>query len=261
MSASGTSTATTAGARDHARAQAGTRVLAMPTVPAAAAENLPVGVSPDAVVWEETLEHGEYAGHHLPRGAVVRMTDLDGAACAHTAVHNAAQPSERLNVADTVKVQWQAYPTTGAILLSDMGRALMTIVADSSVRHDAFCGVPLPAGRAALLKAVAKIGLDRRDVHPTISFFRGVRVAPDGALILDDAPGLAGAFVEVRADLDVHVALVNLPHPLAAAGATRASPLRITAWRAEPVSSAADAASPERARAYLNTEDWLAGRG
>ena len=231
----------------------------MPTVPASAAADLPAGVSSASVVWEETLDHGEYAAHHLPRGAIVRMTDLDGAACPHVAVHNAAQPSERLNLADTVKVQWQAYPTTGAILLSDMGRALMTIAADSSARHDAFCGVPLPAGRTALVKAIAKIGLDRRDVPPTLSFFRGVRVAPDGALVLDEAPGPAGAFVELRAYLDVHVALVNLPHALAAAGAT-SGPVRITAWKAEPVSGVADVASPERARAYLNTEDWLAGR-
>ena len=39
---------------------------------------------------------------------------------------------ERLNVADTVKVPWQAYPTAGHPLLSDQGRLLATIVADTS---------------------------------------------------------------------------------------------------------------------------------
>ena len=61
----------------------------------------------------------------LPRGAVVRLTDLEGDACANLLVYNAAQPFERLNVADTVKVQWQAYLGAGSLLLSDMGRVLL----------------------------------------------------------------------------------------------------------------------------------------
>ena len=59
---------------------------------------------------------------------MVRLTDVDGDACAHVVLHNALLPSERLNLADTVKVQWQAYPTTGSALLSDRGRVLATIV-------------------------------------------------------------------------------------------------------------------------------------
>ncbi|NED66479.1 DUF1989 domain-containing protein, partial [Streptomyces sp. SID10244] len=49
-------------------------------------------------------------------------------------------PWERLNVADTVKVPWQAYVTTGHPLLSDQGRVLATVVADDSAHHDALCG-------------------------------------------------------------------------------------------------------------------------
>ena len=62
-------TATTYGARDHARAQADARVLGMPTIPAAAAADLPAGVEPDQVLWDEVLDAGEYAAHALPRGA------------------------------------------------------------------------------------------------------------------------------------------------------------------------------------------------
>ena len=40
---------------------------------------------------------------------MLRLADLDGDACVHVIVHNAAPTGERLNVADTVKVQWQAY--------------------------------------------------------------------------------------------------------------------------------------------------------
>jgi uncharacterized protein YcgI (DUF1989 family) len=253
------STGTTAGARDHARQQAGTAVRAMPTLPASTAAHLPAGVDPAAMLWEETLDHGEYGAHHLPRGAVLRLTDCDGDACAHVIVHNAAQPSERLNLADTVKIQWQAYPTTGALLLSDMGRALMAIEGDTSTRHDTLCGAPIAEARPQFVLAAAKAGLERRDVPPSISFFKGVRVDTAGRLILDPAPAAANTYVELRALLDVHVAVVNAPHVLDDRVGAAATPLRLTAWRAAADASPA-AATPEQARALLNNDDWLAAR-
>ena len=60
-------TADPAGARAHARSMAGTRVEAMPTIPASAATDLPPGVAPDSVVWDETIAAGGYAARILTR--------------------------------------------------------------------------------------------------------------------------------------------------------------------------------------------------
>jgi uncharacterized protein YcgI (DUF1989 family) len=121
------------------------------------------------------------------------LTDLEGDACAHLLLYNAQQPWERLNVADTIKVPWQAYLDRGHPLLSDQGRVLATIVADDAHTHDALCGAmslatcarrygdgsafgPSPAGRALFALAAAKHGLGPRDIPPSVSFFKGVRV-------------------------------------------------------------------------------------
>ena len=127
-SSAASTTATTHGARDHARSQAELRVLAMPTVPATDATDLPPGVAATDVVWDEIVAAGGYSHRRLGIGVHVRLTDLDGDACAALCLHSAIDPSERLNVADTVKVQWQAYPGAGSLLLSDRGRVLATIV-------------------------------------------------------------------------------------------------------------------------------------
>jgi hypothetical protein len=50
-------TADTKAARDHARAQGGTRVEAMPTLPPVTGD-LPEGVAADDLLWEETLASG-----------------------------------------------------------------------------------------------------------------------------------------------------------------------------------------------------------
>ena len=115
-----------------------------PTVPARDAigvvDRAGETIAPERMLWDDVVGPGGESSHVLPRGAVVRLTDVDGDACANLLVYNAAQPLERLNVADTVKVQWQAYLGAGSLLLSDMGRVLLSIVADTSGTHDALCG-------------------------------------------------------------------------------------------------------------------------
>jgi hypothetical protein len=261
-------TATTHGARDHARAQAGARAEAMRIVPA-----------PDGAVWAETVAGGGYTSKVLARGTTLRLTDLAGDACAHMLLFNADQPWERLNVADTVKVPWQAYISAGHPLLSDAGRVLATVVEDTSGRHDALCGTtsrtanearygdgaaqgPSPAGRELLLLGALKHGLGPRDVPPSLSFFQRVRVGDDGALAFSGSAG-AGASVTLRAELPLVVLIANVPHPLDPRDAYTCSALEVLAWRGAP--TAPDdplwTASPEGERAYLNTDDYATARG
>ncbi len=133
-------TDTTESARAHARAQAGRLVTEMPTVPASEAREVPADVERDDLVWVETVPGGGYASKLVARGTRLRLTDLEGDACAHLLLHVAAQPFERLCVADTVKVLWSAYLGAGSLLLSDQGRVLASVVGDDSGRHDTMAG-------------------------------------------------------------------------------------------------------------------------
>jgi urea carboxylase-associated protein 2 len=272
-------TATARGARDHARAQATTTSSGFgPTIPVRDLEDPPTGVVRDALLWDETLEPGGYAARVLPRGAVVRLVDVDGDACANVIVHNALLPTERLNVADTVKVQWQAYLGGGSLLLSDMGRVLMTIVDDTSGRHDTLCGSsnaarnaakygsggvhgPHPNGRDRFAVAIAKFGLDRRDIPPSINLFKGVRVEADGSLRFQ-GEARPGGSVELLAELPVLFTVVNTPHVLDPRPGYNATALRVTAWRDAPTSPDGPRwrSSPEAERAYLQTADFMLGR-
>jgi urea carboxylase-associated protein 2 len=271
-------TATTHGARDHARAMGGATVSAMPTIPARSATDLPPGVEPGQVTWDEVVAGGGYTAKVVRRGTAVRLTDLHGDACAHVLLHRADQPSERLNVADTVKVQWQAYLGEGTVLLSDMGRALATIVADTSGHHDAFCGGSNRAGndhrygdgslhrgapnaRDRFVVALTKHGLSRRDVGPNVSFFKGVRIEDDGTLRFEAQEPRPMAQVTLLAELDLLVTIVNVAHVLDPREAYVVTDLRVTAWDAPPTGEADPqwTSTPERERAYRNSEDALAG--
>ena len=272
---SATGTADPHGARAHARAQAGTRVEAMPTVPATQARDLPTGVEGASVLWDETIASGGYAAKELRRGAQLRLTDLHGDGCASMLLFNAERPVERLNVADTLKVQWNAYLGAGKLLLSDMGRVLASIVEDTAGTHDAFCGASNqasnarrygdgfnhgahPNARDRFMLAVAKFGLGRRDVHPCINLFKGVRIENDGATALDAGPFSPGRQVTLRAEMDLIVVVANCPHVLDARSDYTVSPVRALAWRGEvtPQDDPVRNATPEALRAFLNVEEY-----
>lgn len=261
-------TGTTYGARDHARAQEGTRAATMPIIPA-----------PDGLLWAETVAGGGYTHKVLARGTELRLADPTGDACAHLLLYVEGRPWERLNTADTVKVQWQAYLGSGHLLLSDQGRVLASLVADTSGRHDALCGTstavrnharygagspqsPSPAGRELFKLAAAKNGLDSRDLPPSLSFFQGVRVEPDGALEFIGSAG-PGTAVTLRAEQPLTVLLANVPHPLDPRPAYTCGPLEVRARPGRPTAPDDPLwdATPEGRRAFLNTAEHLTARG
>ncbi|MEM9515131.1 MAG: urea amidolyase associated protein UAAP1 [Actinomycetota bacterium] len=265
-----TTTGTTDGARAHARAQADTAVAEF-------WRNVPLD-EPD-VIWRETVEQGNYAVRVLPRGARLRLSDPGGDTCVQLLVFNHHQRAERLNVADTVKVQWQAYLSDGQMLLSDMGRVLMSIESDTSRGHDTFNAMSnrawnaekygshglhdhAPNARDLLAVALSKAGLTRRDVAPAINLFKAVIVEPDGSFRWEGEQSPPGGEVVLRADMDVLVALAVTPHVLDPRAEYRASPLHIEAREgtSAPIDDRIRNSSPEARRAFENVDDWYRGR-
>lgn len=272
-------TGTVRSARADARAQDGKVADAMPYLPASSTPFPPQGVDPAALTWAETVAGGNYTHRVIARGTRVRLEDVSGEACAHIVVFNALEPWERLNVADTVKIGWQAYLGTGHPLLSGDGRVLATIVADDSRNHDALCGTstarankarygdsapqgPSPSGRELFILAAAKHGLAARDLPPSVSFFKGVRVARDGGLTFTGSAG-PGTSVELLAELPLIILIANVPHPLDPRPEYTRGLLRVHAWRSRPTAQGDPCwdASPEALRCYLNTADYAAARG
>jgi urea carboxylase-associated protein 2 len=247
----------------------------MPTLPASAAVIRPAGVRAEDMLWDTTLPAGGYAGKELARGARLQLNDLYGDACVSMLIFNTERPAERLNVADTIKVQWNAYLGAGKLLLSDMGRVLMSVLEDEAGTHDTFCGGSTarsnaerygdgdnwgahPNARDRFALAVAKFGLDRRDIHPCINWFKGVRIAPDGETQLEMGPFTPGRSVTLRAEMNIIVVLANCPHRLDVRPYT-VQPVRVSAWRGAvtPESDPIRNATPEGLRAFLNVEDYF----
>jgi uncharacterized protein YcgI (DUF1989 family) len=117
----------------------------------------------------------------LPPGSALRLTDCQGGANLSVVLYNAEQKLERYNMPDSLKAQHTATTRAGHVLMSDMGRAMASITADSLGWHDPWAAARRPAharqvrrnqlpappqrhvplGRDGLLIEIGKYGLTR----------------------------------------------------------------------------------------------------
>lgn len=225
-------------------------------------------ISDANVIHREAIPGGWYWSTRLNRGEALRIVNTSGTSCVSLLAWNSADSSERLNHADTIKVQWTATLRKGRIILSDMGRVLFSIVEDTTGgAHDALIGGSTAATNKAryrmttlrntrdnFILAAGKFGLDRRDVHPCISFFAPVNVEDGGRFIWNDDRRNAGDFVDLRAEMDLLVALSNCPHPLDPSPVYAPGTVDIARYQATPAGpdDLCRTASGEAVRAFEN---------
>jgi len=93
-----------------------------------------------AARFSHRLPGGATWSHILRRGEVLELVDVDGGANAALLLIAARDPSERLNLPDTLKAQHVARITAGVALYSDMGRVMASVIEDSCGWHDPLAG-------------------------------------------------------------------------------------------------------------------------
>ena len=139
-------TSSTVAARDHARAQGTRRAVFQPTVPPADAVGVVDGsgspVAPERLLWDDIIGPGGYTSRWSFRGArVLRLTDLRRRRLRRPArVQRRRSRSSGSTSPTPSRSSGRPTSARGSLLLSDMGRVLMTIVADT-------CGAPRRAVR------------------------------------------------------------------------------------------------------------------
>lgn len=179
--------------------------------------------APEGVIWTETVPGGWYHTCALAQGQILRLQAGGLGGSVSMAAWAAADTSERQNLPDTCKLQWTTDLKKGRVVYSDMGRVLFSIVEDSAGASDALSGgmparAPFTPGfrstRENMILAVAKLGLDKRDLPALLTFFAPVRVDDAGGFFWNPALLHGDDWVEIRAETDMLVALSNSRHPL-----------------------------------------------
>lgn len=234
----------------------------------------PATLPASAVVFEDTIPPGWYWTGRINRGQSLRLVNLGGTHGVSALFWNARDTSERFNPGDTVKVQWTARISRGHVLLTDMGRAMVSITDDTCGYNDCIANATTrgaadrkygidPHRRNThenFVLAAGKYGMAVRDVGPCITFFAPVITDDDGKFVWQDGAVKAGARIDLRAEMDLIVALSNCPHSLSPAMTWHAKSVQFQIWNspAVAVDDSCRTGTEEAARAFENTDAYLA---
>lgn len=218
--------------------------------------------APEGVLREQVIPGGWYMTLAMQTGEVLRL-QAGGLGCSLSlAAWATADRSERLNIPDTVKVQWTTDLRKGRVLFSDMGRVMLSITEDSSGAHDVLTGGSGSTGagtpkerntRENMILAAAKLGLDRRDLPMLMTFFAPVRVDAVGRFFWNGTLLSGDDWVELRAEMPLVLAMSNTRHPMdPASGETPAVTGTLMAARPVAEDDLCRTATAEAIRGFQN---------
>jgi len=181
------------------------------------------------------------------KGQVLRIVDLEGQQAVDTLFYAAADFSERYCAQSTLAAQGSAYVGVGTRILSNRGRLMATMLADSVGEHDTSAGACsceantvrfghhtryMHACRENFLVELAKYGMTKRDIVSNINFFMNVPILPDGELAIVDGASKPGDLVELRAEMDVLCVISNCPQVNNPCNGFEPTPVRVLLWDA-----------------------------
>jgi urea carboxylase-associated protein 1 len=204
-------------------------------------------LKPEDAIYSETVLAGDGWIRDIKAGEIFRIVDLRGNQAVDTLFYSARETSERYSATDTIVGQRNIYLTTGTVLRSNLGNAMLTIVADTCGRHDTLggaCAVEsnqvrynigarhMHACRNSFLLAISdpKWNLTKRDVTANINFFMNVPVTPEGKLTFEDGISEPLKYVEMRAEMDVLAVISNCPQLNNPCNGYDPTPVQVLIW-------------------------------
>jgi urea carboxylase-associated protein 1 len=162
----------------------------------------------------------------IGKGQTLRIIDSHGQQAVDTLFYRADDPRERYSAQDTLRAQNSAYVGVGTRLLSNEGRTMLRVVADSCGLHDTSAGACscesntvrfgyhtryLHACRENFLIEAARHGLSKRDIVPNLNFFMNVPIDPSGNFTVVDGVSKPGDHVDMVAEMNVLCLISNCP--------------------------------------------------
>jgi urea carboxylase-associated protein 1 len=184
----------------------------------------------------------------VKKGQTLRIEDSYGQQAIDTLFYRAGDFSERYSNQDTMRMQAGAYVGVGTKIISNEGRVMLTMTADSCGRHDTSAGACscesntvrfghgtryLHACRDNFVLEVSKHGMGKCDIVPNINFFMNVPISPDGKMTIVDGISAPGDYVEMTAEMDVLLVISNCPQINNPCNGFDPTPIRVLVWDGE----------------------------
>ncbi|WP_067703525.1 urea amidolyase associated protein UAAP2 [Nocardia jejuensis] len=178
------------------------------------------------VVLDETVPARARWSAVVRAGEQLEIIDLHGNQAVDCLLYSAADHTDRYSAQSTITAQRNIFLTTGSVLRTEAGTALMTVTADEVGNHDTVAGAcsqesnTLRYGHHTrhqhacvenFLAEGLKWGLGKRDLVSNINWFMNVPVEADGTLGIVDGLSAPGKRITLVAEIDTLVLVSNCP--------------------------------------------------
>jgi uncharacterized protein len=192
------------------------------------------------IVSDQVIPPKEYLGLELKRGQTLRIVDVEGKQVPDLVCFNLANPKERLSTNNSRLVQKRWLLTTGHALYSDEGNQMLTITDDTVGIHHASagcCNEPanfLRYGERGtrncldnLAAASSPLGFTVKDIPGAFCPFMKVIQHEDGRYEIQEPDSRAGDYLDMRAEMDLFVAISNCPQDKNPCNGFNPTPLQV----------------------------------
>ncbi len=184
----------------------------------------------------------------VKRGQTLRIVDSEGQQAVDALLYCAEDTAERYSTQDTLRTQGSAYVELGTRLISNRGRVMARITADTCGRHDSSAGCCScesnavrfgeetryqHACRENFILELSKYGMTKRDIVANLNFFMNVPIDPDGKFTVVDGISAPGNHVDVTMDIDVIFVISNCPQVNNPCNGFNPTPIRVIIWDEE----------------------------
>jgi uncharacterized protein len=181
----------------------------------------------------------------IKQGQTLRIVDSEGQQAVDALLYSMDNPAERYSAQDTLRAQGAAYVELGTRLVSNKGRVMATITADTCGQHDTSAGCCScesnavrfgeatkyqHACRENFILELSKHGLTKRDIVANLNFFMNVPIDPSGNFTVVDGISAPGNYVDITAGMDVIFVISNCPQINNPCNGFSPTPIRVLVW-------------------------------
>ena len=179
---------------------------------------------PGVIVKEWVIPAKEYSAFTIKRGQTLRFVDIEGKQVPDLVCFNEHDMTEHLNMGNSLLLNKRRELREGDVLYSVICNPMMMITGysnEESYSYGPMCSEELNLIRYGVLgtrncrdnfaMALAPHGFNQRQIPNAFVPFMRVEVEADGSMEIKEPSSRAGDFYDLRAEMDLLVAVSNCP--------------------------------------------------
>lgn len=184
--------------------------------------------NPQNAIAETEIKAGGGYFKLLLKGQVLRIIDVFGNQGLDFLCYDSDNPYDHYSSTQTILRQKKLYINTGTVLLTESGKELLEVVADTCTCHDTIGGacatesntvryghhtLHMKTCRDTFIEEISKLPdiYEKIDLVPNLNFFAQILKLPDGSFEFLDGISEAGSYIEFKALNDTMILISNCP--------------------------------------------------